>query len=92
MKPRPLSYVISHGEPATTLLIPIHLRSKDQSTYLLVVTTALQRFFSLPEQLFPFFKSLVYAPFVQIEHVWEPESSSLFNAFPLAGFNDVVSV
>lgn len=32
-------------------------------------------FFLLFGQLFPLFKSLVYASFVQIEHVWEPKSS-----------------
>ena len=31
-------------------------------------------FFCLFEQLFPLFKSSLYAPFVQIEHVWEPKS------------------
>lgn len=92
VKPRPLSYVISHGEPDTTLSTSIHLRLKDQSTYLLVVPTTLECFLLFVWATISSY-SKAHAPFVQMEHVWEPEvlHKAFFNAFRLIGINGAIS-
>lgn len=62
VKPRLLSYVISHAEPDTTLPTSIHMVER-----ILVGCYYCSSFFSpfcLFEQLFPLYKSLVYAAFV----------------------------
>lgn len=95
VKPRPLSYVISHGECDTTLPTSIHLRSKDQSTFLLVVTTALQCFSLFVWAIISSFQKLGVCP---ICANWTCVGTKKFstkhilNVFPLIGFNGVVSV
>lgn len=65
VKPRLLSYVISHAEPDTTLPTSIHMveGTKAHTCWLLLLLFIFSPF-CLFEQLFPLFKSLVYAAFV----------------------------
>ena len=62
VRPRPLSYVISHVEPDTTLLTSRHLRSKDQGAYLLVVTTSLLCFSLFVWAIISFFEKPSVCP------------------------------
>lgn len=96
VKPRPLSYVISHAEPDTTLPTSIHTveRTKAHTCLLLLLLFIVSPSVCL-SNYFPFSKAWCMPPLRKLSMCGNQNvfhQVIFFNAFPLTGFNSGVSV